>query len=235
MQYLGGKSRVGKVLMNRVMAAVLERGAYIEPFVGGASMMIQAPSDVVRIGGDANAALITLWKALADGWVPPGVVSEDTYRSVKDAMDSNNPLTAFVGFGCSFGGKWFAGYARSGSRNYAANARASLLRKVVKLRGVTWVSGDYRTCPLLPHAVIYCDPPYAGTTTYAATEQFDHGEFWAWCLAKHEDGHAVFVSEYAAPASFKMALEVVTKTDLHTKTGRERRVERLFIPQGAKY
>ena len=32
----------------------------------------------------------------------------------------------FVGFGASFGGGWFAGYARGGYRNYAASLRAML-------------------------------------------------------------------------------------------------------------
>ena len=236
MQYFGGKQRTAAKLAAFIRPTVVERGAYVEPFVGGASMMAIQPAPV-RIGADANEALIAMWRALANGWVPPDVVTETTYFNVKQRRDVTDPLTAFVGFGVSFAGKWFGGFARDGrGRNYAANAASSLRKKMRGLSGVVWHSGDYRTVPLPPRAVIYCDPPYAGTTQYGAIGAFDWAAFWAWCLARHAEGFAVFVSEYAAPTSFRAALEISTKTDIRTKaSGKESRVERLFVPADAAY
>jgi DNA adenine methylase len=236
MQYFGGKQRTAAKLAAFMHPYVAHRGAYIEPFVGGAAMMAAQPAPV-RVGGDANVALITMWRALADGWTPPQHITEDEYANVKRRQDPSDPLTAFVGFGASFAGKWFGGYARGGEgRNYAANAASSLQKKAHGLRGVRWHSGDYRTCPLPSRAVIYCDPPYAGTTQYGAVGAFSWIDFWAWCLIKHAEGFAVFVSEYAAPPSFRIAYEVATKTDIRTNAaGKEPRIERLFVPADADY
>lgn len=236
MRYFGGKQRTAAKLAAFIHPYVAERGAYIEPFVGGAAMMA-AQAAPNRIGGDANEALVTMWRALADGWVPPQHVTEEEYADAKHRRDPADPLTAFIGFGVSFAGKWFGGYARGGeNRNYAANAASSLRKKAHGLKGVRWHAGDYRTCPLIPRAVIYCDPPYAGTTQYGAVGAFSWGEFWAWCLAKHAEGFAVFVSEYTAPPSFRVAFEVATKTDIRTNAaGKEPRIERLFVPADADY
>lgn len=237
MQYFGGKQRIAARLSAFMRREVEARGAYVEPFVGGGAMMAAQPAQV-RIGNDANRALITMWRYLADGWAPPTDVSEAEYAAVKAANDDSDPLTAFVGFGCSFAGKWFGGYARGGSgRNYAANAASSLKKKAAGLSGVQWVAGDYRACPTPAGAVIYCDPPYAGTTGYGAVAAFDWVPFWEWCLSKHAEGFAVFISEYAAPDTFRAAYEISTKTDIRTKAanGQEPRIERLFVPANAPY
>jgi len=237
MRYFGGKQRIAHRLAAVLTPLAIQRGNYVEPFVGGAAVIshVSAP---VRIASDSNLALITMWSALAAGWSPPEDVSEATYASIKTAADPKDPLTAFIGFGVSFAGKWFGGYARGGAgRNYAANAASSLRRKMRGLEGVRWIAGDYRVCPTPPGAVIYCDPPYAGTTQYGAVAPFLWSEFWAWCLAKHDAGNAVFVSEYAAPETFRAILTIPVKTDIRTKAnGKEQRLEKLFVPnKGSSY
>lgn len=235
MQYFGGKQRIAKQIASVLNPIIARYGAYVEPFVGGASMMA-ATSAIVRTGGDANVALITMWRALCDGWIPPTIVTEEMYKQINETRDDNDPMTAFVGFGCSFAGKWFGGYARGGmNRNYAANAASSIRKKLTNLRDVRWYAGDYRTCPIDYPSVIYCDPPYTGTTQYAATESFDWDVFWDWCLARHHDGHAVFVSEYTAPPTFQKIREITTKTDIRCATGKETRRECLFCPSDSPY
>ena len=236
MQYFGGKQRIASRLAAVLTPLAIQRGVYVEPFVGGAAVM-SAVSAPVRIASDSNVALISMWTALAAGWSPPEDISEATYASVKAAADIHDPLTAFVGFGVSFAGKWFGGYARGGEgRNYAANAASSLRKKMRGLEGVQWIAGDYRSCPIPSGAVIYCDPPYAGTTQYGAVAPFSWSEFWAWCLAKHEAGNAIFVSEYAAPETFRATLTISTKTDIRTSAnGKEQRLEKLFVPRNSIY
>ena len=236
MRYFGGKQRISSRLAEILIPLAAQRGTYVEPFVGGAAVMSVVPAPV-RIASDSNVALITMWAALASGWRPPEYVSEAAYADIKAAADPEDPLTAFVGFGVSFAGKWFGGYARGGvGRNYAANAASSLRKKMRGLEGVWWKAGDYRDCPTPRHAVIYCDPPYAGTTQYGAVAPFSWPEFWAWCLAKHAAGNAVFVSEYAAPETFRAVLTIPVKTDIRTTAnGKEPRLEKLFVHNGSSY
>ena len=198
--------------------------------------LIDAPC---KIGSDANEALINMWTALGAGWRPPEQVSEADYRRVKDAADYSNPLTAFVGFGCSFAGKWFGGYARGGTddRNYAANAASSLRKKLRGMLGVGWRCGDYRALSYSTDSVIYCDPPYQGATQYGgAPDPFDWHSFWQFCRDKANAGHAVFVSEYQAPPDFHAILEINTKLSIRAADGSQPpRIERLFVPVGTTY
>ena len=45
---------------------------------------------------DGNKALIAMYQALQDGWIPPDFVSEDEYNQVKLDCDKNSPMLAFV-------------------------------------------------------------------------------------------------------------------------------------------
>jgi DNA adenine methylase len=230
MQHLGGKFRIVKPLAAVLQLFVDQRGSYVEPFVGGASVIakIKAPE---RIASDANRALITMWSSACRGWVPPSEVSEATFAQHKANPDPSDPMTAFCGFGCSFGAKWFGGFARnSRGSNYAASSARSIARKVVTLTGVQWHAGDYRDVPTPAGSVIYCDPPYEGTTGYSGVKGgFDHTAFWQWCREKTRSRHLVFVSEYAAPSDFLCIWSIEAKTDLRTRGGREPRVEKLFM------
>ncbi len=76
--------------------------------------------------------------------------------------------------------------------------------------------------------MIYCDPPYEGTTKYK--DAFDHSKFWQWCRDKSNEGHIVFVSEYNAPADFECVKVVETNTQLGngSNSGNMVKVEKLF-------
>ncbi len=226
MQYFGSKQRIATRLAAFMQPHVDARGAYVEPFVGGAAIMalIKAP---IRQGADANGALIALWRALAVGWDPPTSLSESEYAALRTAPDTE-PLKAFAGFGCSFAGKWFCGYARSGDRNYALSARISLLKKQRGLAGVLWSCADYRQLAYRHGAVVYLDPPYANTTGYGACAPFDSAAFWEFARELAHGGWLPFVSEYAAPPDFTCVFSVLTKTDIRVAGKREPRQERLF-------
>lgn len=230
MHYLGGKQRIVKPLAKVLQPFVDQREAYVEPFVGGASVIaaIKAP---VRIASDANRALITMWASACRGWVPPSEVSETTYAHYKANPDPSDPMVAFCAVGCSFSGKWFGGFARDKTgRNYAAEAARSIAKKAATLTDVLWQAGDYRDVPTPPGSVIYCDPPYEGTTGYSGVKgEFDHAAFWQWCREESRARHLVFVSEYAAPPDFLCLWSIETKTDLRTRGGKEPRIEKLFM------
>lgn len=135
MQYLGGKTRIAKAIAEIVNA---ERGdrVFWEPFCGGLSVSVKLAAHGPGIVSDANPALIALYQAVRDGWDPPGHVSEEEYSAAK-ALPDSDPRKAFIGFGCSFGGKWFGGYARNArGDDYVGATQRSLARDLPKLRGV---------------------------------------------------------------------------------------------------
>jgi DNA adenine methylase len=230
MQYFGGKSRIAKKLANIIQPVAQKRKCYVEPFVGGASMMCSINADR-RIGADLNKSLICMWRALSNGWIPPDNLSEEEYNKIKKLSDDNDPMTAFVGFGCSFAGKWFGGYARDHkNRNYAKNAANSLKNKMQYLKNIEWLHCNYRDLIYPENSVIYCDPPYKGTTKYTGiAEDFNYSDFWQFCRNKTQDGHIVFISEYKAPEDFIECIKIETKLDIRTKNNDPYRIEKLFM------
>ena len=123
MQYLGGKAgpgpRIAKLCSERLGPDAL----FVDMFCGSLNVVrhIRTPR---RLAIDACGPLITMWRAALRGWVPPTEVSREEYERVKTTQDPDDPLTAFVLFGCSFGGKWCGGYAKNRpTQRYAADAR----------------------------------------------------------------------------------------------------------------
>lgn len=197
MKYLGGKARLAKHLVKVI--ADIEPGitTIAEPFCGGGWMTTELAKHYQVMASDAHEDLILMWQAVMAGWVPPDVVTEELYQQVKKTDPS--PLRGFVGFACSFGARWFGGYARSRSvRGYAAESqRAVLKQKVVMDNRVSFSCADYKETRIELSDAVYCDPPYKNTKGYA-TGAFDHEEFWA-VMDSWTTNVPVFVSEKTAP------------------------------------
>lgn len=227
MKYLGGKSKTCERIASYINT-ISDDMPYVEPFCG-ACWVTQHIASRVRIALDIHPGLIAMWKKLQDGWIPPTLVTERMYKRAKNgAFDDRPHLKAFIGFGCSWGGKWFGGYAREGKRgerNYALESRNGLLEKVPRLKNVYFACIDYRD---VSHSgcIIYCDPPYAGTTGYA--NDFDSEEFWSY-MRKWSKNNIVIISEYKAPEDFNCILRIPIRLDVRTVNGSEIRVEKLFV------
>lgn len=229
MQYMGGKSRVRKQVA-AYLESVREGKPYCEPFVGGAWVLQEMTGD--RTAMDANEALITMYQSLQAGWVPPDSLSEDEYAELRHEQDPKDPMTAFAGFGCSFAGKWFGGYARSSKQiNYALSCKNSLLQQVPRLFGAEFLCRDFFTTQFFD-CLVYCDPPYEGTTAYSNTVSFDTGLFWEKVRTESRQ-NTVVVSEYSAPSDFVCVLEIPTKTEMRGGEGRIARIEKLFRWKGS--
>ena len=232
MHYFGGKARISKRLVAFIQPYCTNASMYWEPFCGACWVLhrIEHPR---KIASDLNESLILMWQALQHGWKPPRTVSEEEYVALRRSPSS--PLKAFVGFGCSFAGRWFEGYARGGEgRNYATSAANSLETKLAGCRNVQFIHGDYAQLykQLNPEgAVIYCDPPYQGTKECRAVGHFDSTLFWNY-MRDWSKANRVFVSEYAAPEDFVSVWEHATKTEIRGACGRLTRVEKLFRYQG---
>ena len=229
MRYLGGKSKIRKQVAAFLESVRKPNQVYFEPFVGGGWVLQEMSGK--RVASDGNKALIALYKAVQDGWEPPEFVSEDDYKIYQKLQASDDPMTAFCGFGVSFAGKWFGGYARSeGKTCYAATSKRSLMKQKPMLRGVHFESRMFNEWNP-KDALVYCDPPYAGTTQYGAFDGFDHELFWQTMRDWVSRENTVVVSEYSAPDDFVCVEEFVSQMGLSVgdKVTRPKRVEKLFM------
>jgi DNA adenine methylase len=199
-RYHGGKEKIADKIVE-VIGKV--DGLYHEPFAGGLSVGCRVDAKKY-VFSDTNAALISLYRAwFFEGWRPAGRIDAEEYAKLRDNRDTENPMTAFAGFGLSFGGKWFGGFARCNQGNdYYMQASNSLTMKLGRLVGkdVDFKHQDYSVA--LPEApcFVYCDPPYIRTTKYRKIGPFDSGDFWRW--AESQSGR-LYVSEYVAPPGWE--------------------------------
>lgn len=211
MQYLGGKSRLAR----RIVAAIREdfkgEPSYVwDPFCGGLSMSVE----LCRVFGadkvtssDFCKPLISLYSAVQSGWCPPRALSETQYRACRQLPDSD-PLKAFAGFGCSFGGKWFGGYARISKtgQDYVDIASRVVVQDCGQISNEIRHLSFLDVPPICSKGFIYCDPPYRGTQGYSAVAAFDHERFWSLVFAWAALGSVVYVSEFSAPPNVKELL-----------------------------
>ena len=210
MQYLGGKSKTRKQI-SAYLESVRDGKDYFEPFVGGAWVLQEMSGK--RVASDGNDALIAMYKALQDGWIPPDFISEEQYQEVRKRNNPADPMTIFCGIGCSFAGKLWGGYARSADNDcYAKTSKNSLLKQLPLIQDV-----DFRYGLFTDHSpenmLVYCDPPYEGTTQYGAFKSFDHVLFWD-IMRKWSKNNTVVISEYNAPEDFKCVWQMEVKSSL---------------------
>ena len=225
-QYFGGKTRTAKDIVQCLNNYRKPNQNYIEPFVGGGIILSKITDK--RIAYDKHPYLIAMYKELQNGWIPPDNITKEEYYYIKNNKDEKPHLTGFVGFGCSFAGKWFGGYA-SNSRgdNYCLNSKNSILRKMNTLNDVHFEVADYKDL-IFKDCLIYCDPPYQGTTQYGLVGEFNSMEFWE-IIRRWSEDNTVIISEYNAPDDFKCVWEKRTKTEIRNSNNiREDRVERLY-------
>jgi len=220
---MGGKAKIAPQIASYLESVRQVDQLYIEPFVGAANIIARMSGR--RAAYDAHPDLILMWNALQQGWRPPSEVSPELHASLRRAEPS--ALRAFVGFGCSFGGKFFGGYARSAKeRNFAASAIRSLDRKLATLDGVTFERCYFQE--LKPSgALVYCDPPYAGTAGFSVG-RFDHVLFWE-VIRQWSATNTVIISECQAPDDFEIVKEIIAPCGLRSADGTLKpRVEYLF-------
>jgi len=229
MRYLGGKSREAKKILEVILRDRKTDQLYVEPFVGGCNVIAKVTGS--RWGNDINQLLIGMWQAVQQGWVPPEFVSEAEYARIKADIAGDPALRAFVAIGCSWGGKWWGGYGRHKAGDPNSGLSAASARQILKIRpklaGVLFTAKSYLDLDIPHNSLIYCDPPYAGTTGYSKTGRWDAERFWQWARFRAEHNR-VFVSEFTAPADWTCVLEFRRKNDLNRKEV----IEKLFTWKG---
>lgn len=129
LQYQGGKSRISKQI-SEVITNALSRWqikdsnldcvsnreresnqTFVSLFCGSCSVESKVKGYDRIICNDKHEYLIEMLKGVQNGYELPELITEEQYKYIKDHKDEDKILTGFVGFGCSFGGKFFGGYA----------------------------------------------------------------------------------------------------------------------------
>jgi len=230
MKYMGSKNRHAKEILPIILKDRKPGQFYVEPFVGGFNIIDKVDGN--RIANDKHYYLIELFRAVQKGCELPKVVFEETYNDCRVNKSHYPPfLVGFIGFGCSYSGKWFGGYARGNDsngnqRNYANESRKNIMNQAKSIQGMDVFNCDYDDFNIPPNSIIYCDPPYENTTSYK--DKFNHHKFWSWCRIMKSEGHTIFVSEYDAPEDFICVWEKKVNNTLVKNTGSKQGTEKLF-------
>lgn len=231
MQYMGGKFRLRKQIVEYLKSIRKDGQVYFEPFVGGANVL--ELMDGQRVANDLCEPLVALYEAVKQGWIPPSKMSLERYEQIRKENNPKDPLNAYCGFGCSYGGAYFSSYVPVGVKNHAQITHRTLLRQAKSFKVVEFHNKSY--LDFEPKGMlIYCDPPYQGTRRYISVEKFDHEKFWN-TMREWSKNNTVVISEYSAPEDFICVKSfesnstinrrrVVSKIDIKT--------EKLFVWNG---
>jgi len=226
MQYFGGKQKIAKPLSQFLNSQLKNDQAFYDLFCGSCNVVSKIDPNRNRYANDLKKELIAMWEYLQKGGTLPNTVSEEEYQDIMINRNTNKYpdwYKAFVGFGCSYSGKYFAGYARnSSSRNYAMSAKNSTEKKFQTMNDVIFSSGNYFDVNLKPKSLLYCDIPYKNTVGYSVGH-FEHQKFYTWAETKSKEGHSVFVSEYKdnLPKGWKIIFEIESRKYIRNKDGQQ--------------
>ena len=219
---------------------------YLEPFCGSLAITVHMTDYKKVIASDIHSDLIMLWKKVQKNkFIPPKTLNEDQWKKIKE-YKSPSAMKAFAGFGCSFGGKFFGGYAQKytngKNEDYLKAATNSINKIKSKIENVKFYKKDYKKWTP-KNMLIYCDPPYVPSnfpvkyrTATKKYSEFDNKKFWN-VMRKWSKKNYVFISEQNAPDDFisiwskkkYRSISNSKKTRYKSTTTKKYRVEHLFV------
>lgn len=239
MVYMGSKSKYADYIVPILQKVIDEHNVetYIEPFVGGANVIDKIKCEH-RYGFDRSDTLIALLQQAQENMNE--VLAAGTRELwdkgkayVKDGKMPEDMTLADIGameYFASFSNRGFpGGYAKNTStRNYFSEARRNLEAQAPQLTDIVFKCQNYWELEPVSGAVIYLDPPYAGTKHYGYANQpkMDYDHFWNWAREIGKNNY-VFISEQQAPDDF----EIVWQQNVKRTNGLDnnyRAVEKLF-------
>ena len=242
---MGSKARFTKEILPIILKDRKSEQLYVEPFAGGMNAICEVSGN--RLANDKNYHLIEMWKGLVNGIKYPTDIPKELYDLARDVyngretqfehkMNMTDDMIGWIGWMGSANGRFFdGGYSGKSNtkigtvRDYIKEAISNIEKQLPKMVGVKFENKDYTELEIPANSIIYCDPPYEGTTKY--TNEFDHNLFWDWVREKSKQGHIVFVSEYNAPDDFECVWQKEAKSSLSANGkigGNKLSVEKLF-------
>lgn len=187
----GGKSYLAK----RIISLMPEHRVYVEPFVGGGSVLLNKPRAEVEIAADLDEGLIGMWKALADQPERIAAVlgsteySEGNFDWARFSIENHGPAglpASYIvrsrfsrgGLGKSFAWSDRLRGGQPGDANAWDTFRTVDLPAICdRVRDVRFLhepaANVIHAHQHMPDALIYCDPPYLPETR-TARKAYEH-------------------------------------------------------------
>jgi DNA adenine methylase len=220
MKYMGGKHRLAKYIAKIIEELMVKHGStrYVEPFMGSANVAAAVNFDNMLLS-DICPYIVSVYQEAYKGRQFPTELSAEEHKRIKENKD-NYPdwLVGFAGYGCSFGGNFFSGYARTNQQqNYVLEASKGIEKKAIKLRNKTieFQAGlSYDQLELRKGDFIYCDIPYQNTSSYR--NKFDHDKFYDWVKSLQ---NPVLISEFKHNARLPVIWEKQSVTTIRPEKG----------------
>ena len=212
--------------------------AYIEPFCGYCHILRRVQNKRSYTAADNNPLLIRLLKHTQKTRGEHPTITEEEYETLKKDPKRDPLKAAYAAFCYSYNGKYFGGYVNIyKGRNYPAERKRYYDHQLhdnptfskthfyhadyTKFMGGQGEQGEQG-------ALIYCDPPYTGTTEYHS--EFDSAKFWEDVrrMSKH---NIVMVSEYTAPDDFVCLVQKEKRSSVAGRGATRKRMEKVFVHQ----
>lgn len=227
LRYVGGKYKLAKPLVNVIKSFVIGKSIYIEPFCGGLGTAVETKQlGIQRYYSDLNQDLVDLFISIQGGFVPPETVSEEQYYALKSS--DRSPLRTYVGYSCSFGGKFFGGYARdkTGKRDLTLESYRRFEKFRPYVDSIFFACHNFDCSPVTAEALVYCDPPYKLTLGYGNSFNTDY--FWS-VIREWSKKTIVLISEFEAPDDFVSIWSKDRNICLHHEQTNNKKEEKLFM------
>ena len=230
---MGSKRRIWKDIAPFILSNRKKGQCYVEPFCGGCNSLCNVEG--WRIASDINPYLIAMWKGLLNDAPQYFPISEELYKDARESFRNNDHRFSdsdlgWIGFTASYNGTFFGSYCGNfPKRDYIAEGIRNILNQLDLLQGVEFYCCSYDELVIPERSIIYCDPPYRGTTKYQEDYDFDYDKFYRWCLDKKLEGCEIYISEYEMPENFRCIWKgkIDNSLDRYSKQ-RGKRVEKLF-------
>lgn len=215
MVYMGSKTKyaidIVKILQNIINTNNII--SYYEPFVGGANIIDKIQCDN-KTGSDKNKILIALYQQAQSDFskIPANCTKEEFNRGrdiYRDRLESDIPdyILGAWAFFHSFAAKGFCGsYAEAGRGRDVYKERYNNFKKQLPfLKNINFIHSEYQDLDILDNSLVYCDPPYEGTTLYgyAWERKFNWKDYWNWVRELSKRCYVV-CSEQKVPDDFKI-------------------------------
>lgn len=212
MNYMGGKFKQSREIAPIINQCIKDNLLvnYYEPFCGGLNVLdkIECPN---LFANDIDEDLIAFYSFIHNGGSPFSDVSREMYYEIKASKDC--VARGNVKYLASFGGKPWGGYGWRNDSNksqYAA-ALSNFKKQIPIIRRTNFSCKNYLNLVFEPNSFIYLDPPYANTTQYTAT--INYQDFYEWVIRISQQNY-VIISEYSMPAQFTCFKEIEHKKSL---------------------
>lgn len=239
MVYLGSKAKIANWLIPILNQIILDYNIteYYEPFVGGANVIDKIKCEH-RVGNDKNKPLIALLEVARDNFdmIPKNGNKEwfDRARAIytgKSDEKMEDYLIGAIGWLGGYSGKGLSGSYNgdSGNRHFYIERYNNLKAQVPNIQDVEFLCDDYQKLEIPNGSLVYCDPPYQGTTGYgyAWERAFDYDIYWNWVREKSKTCY-VICSEEVFPNDFTIVAKQDKKRTV-ALTKKQDKIEKLGV------